>query len=112
MPIMMKTTFYYSFAVGLAVNGEKSFKFDDLKLPAFNPIQACFMRQILCEFDLYAKKGRSKEKVFKYVKDKLFINIRKVYEYEVVERKGKTVLRFRLVQAYNMSETLFRDYGY
>ena len=98
----MKKLNCYSFVVGLPTDKEEDFKFVDLKMPAPSPIAAMFLRQIMIGFD--------KKASYKFDKDRLFAIYRKVYEYEIIETRGKTVLRFRLINIYNMSETLFRLY--
>jgi len=102
----MKNLFYYSFVVGMPGQKEEEHKFDDLKLPASSPIAAMFLRQTMHQFT-YSK---NRMKPFTFNKDELFKVYRKVYEFELKERRGKTQMRWELVNIHNVSETLFRNY--
>ncbi len=102
----MKNLFYYSFVVGTIGQKESEHKFDDLKLPASSPVAAMFLRETMHRF-IYA---HNRKITFTFDKDALFRVYRKVYEFELKERRGKTQMRWKLVNIHNVSETLFRNY--
>jgi hypothetical protein len=96
---------YYSFYVGLTSDKEQDFRFDDVKIAANNPVIAMYLHETNRLFD---KKKR--KRVFDFNKDRLFDIYRKVLEYEVTGTT-KSMKRFKLVATYNVSYTLFKEFG-
>lgn len=97
---------YYSFYVGLTSDKEQDFKFNDVKIAANNPVAAMFLHETNRLFSM----NKKKRKVFDYDKDRLYTIYRKVLEYEVTG-ESKSMKRFKLVVTYNVSYTLFKDFG-